>query len=144
MAKKITESSDSSLSPAPENLAAPVETEVPVKAATNGRKRKAEATVTTTAKTTKRAKNATVEEIKEEDHVIADIVETPLKKRTATKKVNYEEDVDADAVGATTTKKTVVKKTVRAKKSKEPVPPLEARTVDTKLRIGAHVSVAGG
>ncbi|XPS74335.1 DNA-(apurinic or apyrimidinic site) lyase [Ascochyta lentis] len=109
MARKATEASDSSLSPAPEDVAVPVDTEVTVKVATNGRKRKAGTTVKTTTKSTKRAKKAPADEVKEE----AD--EAPTKKRVS-----------------------------RAKKSNEPVPPLEARTADSKLRIGAHVSVAGG
>ncbi|KAJ4309632.1 DNA-(apurinic or apyrimidinic site) lyase, partial [Neodidymelliopsis sp. IMI 364377] len=141
MAKKIAESPDSSLSPAPEDLNAPVETEVTVKATTDGKKRKAEATV----KTTKRVKK---EEVKEEEPVITGASEPLRKKRATTKKVKYEEDADdktegADGEAANVIEKTVKKKVTRAKKSKEPVPPLEERTTDTKLRIGAHVSVAG-
>jgi AP endonuclease-1 len=142
MAKKIAESSDSSLSPAPEDLHAPVETEVTVKATTDGRKRKAE----TTVKTTKRAKK---DGVKEEEPVITEASEPLRKKRATTKKVKYEEDADdkvegADGEAANVVEKTVKKKVTRTKKSKEPVPPLEERTTDTKLRIGAHVSVAGG
>lgn len=144
MAKKIAEDSESSLSSAPEDLAVPVETEGFVKATANGKKRKAETTVTTTVKSAKRTNSALAEEVKQEEEV----AETPRKKRATTKKVKYEEDADeaegADSKPATVTEKTVKKKVTRTKKSKEPVPPLEERTVDTKLRIGAHVSVAGG
>ncbi|KAJ4347763.1 DNA-(apurinic or apyrimidinic site) lyase [Ascochyta clinopodiicola] len=108
MARKAAEASDSSLSPAPEDIAVPAEIEAKAKAATNGKKRKAETTVKTTIDT-KRSKKAPVDAVKVE------AVATPAKK-----------------------------KVTRAKKSKEPVPPLEERTTDSKLRIGAHVSVAGG
>lgn len=142
MAEKPTEDSESSLSPAPEDLVTPIETEEVVKTAINGRKRKAETTVTTTVKTTKRTKKAAVE-VKEENAT----AETPRKGRAAAKKVEYEEDANEDegthGKTATVTKKTI-KKVTRTKKSKESVPPLEERTADTKLRIGAHVSVAGG
>ncbi|KAH6644048.1 DNA-lyase [Boeremia exigua] len=139
MAKKIAEDSDSSLSPAPEEVTAPEA----VKAAANGKKRKAEPIVTTTAKPTKRTKKAPAE-VKEDEEVAA---ETPRKKRAAASKVKYEESADEDESAnktVTVVEKTVKKRAPRAKKSKEPEAPLEERTVDTKLRIGAHVSVAGG
>src|SRR5690242_14942506 len=141
MGEKPTADSDSSLSPAPEDLVTPIETEEVVKTAINDRKRKAVTTVTTTVKTTKRTKKAAVE-VKEENAT----AETPRKGRAAAKKVEHEdadENEGADGKTVTVTKKTV-KKVTRTKKSKEPVPPLEERTADTKLRIGAHVSVAGG
>ena len=149
MAKKAAESSESSLSPAPEDLQTPVETELNVKAATNGKKRKAETTIKTTTKPTKRTKKAPAEEIEVEEEVIEKATETPRKRRAPAKKVKYEEDADekevgADGEAAAVMEKTVKKKVTRTKKSKEPVPPLEERTADTKLRIGAHVSVAGG
>lgn len=146
MAKKV-EGSESSLSPAPEDLKTPAEIEGTVKTTANGRKRKAE-TVKTTAKATKRTKNGATE-IKVEEEVTIEAAETPRKKRAATKKVKHEEEEDDQEDGAdgetATVEKTVKKnKVTRAKKSKEPDPPLEERTLDTKLRIGAHVSVAGG
>ena len=142
MAKKIAGDSDSSLSPAPEDFAVPVEAEDVVKTVTNGRKRKAETTVATTVKTTKRTKKGSADAIKEEEGVAVEATETARKKRTTAKKMKYEED--ADEVESADGEKTVKKKATRTKKSKEPVPPLEERTVNTKLRIGAHVSVAGG
>lgn len=143
MAKKV-EGSESSLSPAPEDLKTPAEIEETVKTTANSRKRKAE-TVKTTAKATKRTKNGATG-IKAEEEVAVEAAETPRKKRETAKKVKYEEDDQEDgANGETATvAKTVKKKVTRAKKSKEPEPPLEERTLDTKLRIGAHVSVAGG
>jgi AP endonuclease-1 len=36
------------------------------------------------------------------------------------------------------------KATTTRKKAQEDAPPVEERTTDTKLRVGAHVSVAGG
>ncbi|KAJ4984706.1 apurinic endonuclease [Stagonosporopsis vannaccii] len=141
MAKKTTGDSESSLSPVPEDLVTPIEADEAVNTTTNSKKRKAETTSTTIVKTTKRTKKA--EEVKEEDAA----AETPRKRRATAKKVTYEEDADevegANGKTATVTEKTV-KKVTRTKKSKEPVPPLEERTADTKLRIGAHVSVAGG
>lgn len=135
------ETSDSSLSPAPEDL----QTET-IKAATNGRKRKAESTAKTTVKT-KRTKASTGEA--QEENEVTENAETPRKKRATAKKVQYQVDTNdnVEAVNgeqATTIEKTTKKKVTRTKKSKEPVPPLEQRTTDTKLRIGAHVSVAGG
>ena len=150
MAEKAAEASDSSLSPAPEELPTPVEAEVTVKATTtNGRKRKAETIVKATTQTTKRTKKATTDEVKVEEQVVTEAAEIPRKKRATAKKVKYEDDADdnVEEINGEVTaviEKTVKKKVTRAKKSKEPVPPLEERTVDTKLRIGAHVSVAGG
>lgn len=145
MAKKAAETSDSSLSPAPVDLQA----EVTVKTATNSKKRKAEPTIKAAARSTTRTKKGLTDEIKEEEELAVEVVETPRKKRATTKKVKHEEDADdknegADGEQITVIEKTVKKKVTRTKKSKEPVPPLEERTVETKLRIGAHVSVAGG
>lgn len=146
MAKDIAKESESSLSPAPEDLAVPAESKQSVKIAPNGRKRKAEATATTTVETTKRNKKFPAAEAnKDNDSVKAESSETPRKKRTTASKINYNDSAD-EATGETTAAvtKTVKQKVVRTKKSKEPAQPLEARTIDTKLRIGAHVSVAGG
>lgn len=141
MAKKITEDSGSSLSPAPNDLE--IESKETVTATVNGRKRKVETTVATTAAITKRTKKASAE-----DDAGAGAAETPRKKRATAQNVKYEDDGDeidgAEAETAAVVKKTSKQKVVRAKKSKEPAQPLEERTVDTKLRIGAHVSVAGG
>lgn len=141
--------SESSLSPAPEDLKTPVEAQETVKATTNDRKRKAETTVKTTVKATKRTKKAMADEVNVEEEVTVEAAETPRKKRATAKKVKYEEDEGdkeqgANQEAATVVEKTIKKKVTRTKKSKEPEPPLEERTVDTKLRIGAHVSVAGG
>lgn len=149
MAKKSAENSDSSLSPVPENLAAPVETELTVKNTTNGRKRKAETIVKATTETVKRTRKALADDVKEKEDVILEVAETPREKRVSTKKVKYEEDTDekvgsADGEETTVVKKTARKKATQTKKSKESVPPLEERTIGTKLRVGAHVSVAGG
>jgi len=137
----MAEDSGSSLSPAPEDLKTPVDIKETVKTTANGRKRKAETTVKTTTRTTKRTKKGPAEE------VTVEAAEIPRKKRVTAKKVKYEEEGDKeDGVNGETAsiEKTVKKKVTRTKKGKEPEPPLEERTVDTKLRIGAHVSVAGG
>ena len=87
--------------------------------------------------------------IKEKQDVIVGTAETPRKTRTTTKKAKYEEDADdkvgsADREETTIVEKTIRKRATQTKKSKGPAPALEERTIDTKLRIGAHVSVAGG
>jgi AP endonuclease-1 len=144
MARNIAEDSGSSLSPAPEDLKTPAEAEEGAKTGTNDRKRKAETTVKTAVKASKRTKRGAADEVKLEEEVTVEAVDTPRKKRATAKKVKYEEE-DDNANGETAiVEKTVKKKITRTKKSKEPEPPLEERTVDTKLRIGAHVSVAGG
>lgn len=147
MAKNATQDSGSSLSPAPEDLKTPAETGETVNVTTNGRKRKAEATVKTTVKATKRTKKEAAEEIKVEEEVTLEAVATPRKRRATAKQVKYEEEddkVEGANTETATVEKTVKKKVTRTKKSKDPEPPLEERTSDTKLRIGAHVSVAGG
>lgn len=149
MAKESPECSDSSLSPVPGNLEVPVETGLSAKATTNGRKRKAETTLKTTAETAKRTRKTVADNIKEKQDVIVGTAETPRKTRTTTKKAKYEEDADdkvgsADREETTIVEKTIRKRATQTKKSKGPAPALEKRTIDTKLRIGAHVSVAGG
>ncbi|KAF3010591.1 hypothetical protein E8E13_002098 [Curvularia kusanoi] len=142
MAKDTAESSESSLSPPPEDLIIPAESEVIAKSTAHGRKRKAEATVTTTVTTTKRTKKVPAADANDEKIGTA---ETPRKKRTTAKNVKHDEDGDdAEGEESTVVKKAVKQKVIRTKNSKEPVQPLEERSADTKLRIGAHVSVAGG
>ena len=145
MAKKAERASDSSLPPAPGDLPA----KAAIKAATNGNKRIAEPAVKVTVMTTTRTGKVLTDEVKEEDELAVEVAERPRKKRAISKNVKYKEHIDDEVEGvdseqATVIGKTVKKKAARAKKSKEPVPPLEERTVDTKLRIGAHVSIAGG
>lgn len=143
----MAEDSGSSLSPAPEDLKTPADAGEIVKATANSKKRKAETTVKTTSKTTKRTKTGAKEHVKVEEELTVEAAETPRKKRATATKVKYEGDEDKKegANGETAAvEKTVKKKITRTKKSKEPEPPLEERTTDTKLRIGAHVSVAGG
>lgn len=143
MAKDIAKGSDSSLSPPPEDLQVPAETEDIPKTTAVSMKRKAETTVTKTVTTTKRAKKADM--IDDNDDAKDQTAQTPRKKRATAKTVKYEEDSnDSNAETTTVVTKTVKQKVIRTKKSKEPVLPLEERTTDTKLRIGAHVSVAGG
>ena len=123
MAKDIAKGSDSSLSPPPEDLQVPVETEDITKTTAVPMKRKAETTVTKTVTTTKRTKKAQVADTNDNNDDAKDqTAEMPRQKRATAKNVKQK----------------------RTKKSKEPVLPLEERTVDTKLRIGAHVSIAGG
>ncbi|KAH7115274.1 xylose isomerase-like protein [Dendryphion nanum] len=94
-----------------------IEVAVTTKAATNSRKRKAETTVSVT----KRAKKATATKV--EEHTIEE--ETKVQK---------------GANGTTEVKKVQKRQTKKATH----LAPLQQRTVDTKLRVGAHVSIAGG
>lgn len=111
-----------------------------------GTKRKAEATVT---KTSKRTRKIEVGNTVEESNV-PDTDDTTLSKRRATTKVKYEETVEdeekANGKAIKATKAAIVKKTTRTtkKKNAKDEAPLEERTNDTKLRVGAHVSTAGG
>jgi AP endonuclease-1 len=144
MAKDIAKGSDSSLSPPPENLQVPAETEDITKTTAVSMKRKAETTVAKTVTITKRTKKAQVADTNDNNDDAKDqTTETPRKKRATAKNIKYEEDSDEANLETTTVVKQTVKQK-RTKKSKEPVLPLEDRTTDTKLRIGAHVSVAGG
>jgi AP endonuclease-1 len=132
---------DSSLSPPPEDLQVSAETEDTTKTAAVSRKRKV--AVTKTVTTTKRTKKANIND--DNDDAKDQTAETPRKKRATAKNVKYEEDSDEANIETTTVvKQTVKQKAIRTKKSKEPVLPLEERSTDTPLRIGAHVSVAGG
>lgn len=148
MANESAEGPDSSISLVSGNLEVPVETEPSLKATANVRKRKAQTTPKTTAETAKRTRKTAADNSENKEDVVVGIAEIPRKKRTTTK-VKYGEDTDDEVGSADRGEQTIVEKTVRkraaqTKKSKEPVPPLEKRTIDTKLRIGAHVSVAGG
>jgi AP endonuclease-1 len=119
MARKLTKQiSESSLSSAPEDLIS-----LPVKVETNGRKRKAKAA------------------LKEEDEAeaSADNDEAATKTEKAPKKKARVEKVAG--------RETVVKKRApvkRQSKKEANQAPLEQRTVGSKLRVGAHVSTAGG
>jgi hypothetical protein len=118
MARKLENRSDSSLSPPPEESVASADTKASTGVAANGRKRKADVTATTT-KRTKTSSTAGAE----------------------TKPID---EVKAKSENGAIVKKTAKKPTTTRKKTQEDVLPLEERTADTKLRVGAHVSVAGG
>jgi len=110
--------SESSLSSAPKDLISP-----PVKVGTNGRKRKANTAV------------------KDEDEASAsadnDEATTKTEKQPK-KKAKVEKVADREIV--------VKKKAPAKRQSKKEAnqAPLEQRTVGSKLRVGAHVSTAGG
>lgn len=147
MARKLSDpSSDSSLSPPSEGLSALAENSTAIEPIMKGTKRKAEATVT---KTSKRTRKIEVGNTVEESNV-PDTDDTTLSKRRATTKVKYEETVEdeekANGKAIKATKAAIVKKTTRTtkKKNAKDEAPLEERTNDTKLRVGAHVSTAGG
>jgi AP endonuclease-1 len=118
MARKGEDRSDSSLSPPPEEPVAAADTTTSTGATANGRKRKADSTVNTT----KRTKTASTADVKREETV--------------------EGQIKGKAVAGV--KKPVKKATTTRKKTQEDAAPLEERTADSKLRVGAHVSVAGG
>ena len=112
MTRKQEDTSDSSLSPPPEDSMAPADTK-----ASAGTKRKADVTVTTTKRT------KTTSTVGAEKKPITK-VDTKSKKGAAAK--------------------TTAKKPATTRKKTQDAPPPEERTSDTKLRVGAHVSVAGG
>jgi AP endonuclease-1 len=143
MARKLSgPESDSSLSPVADEVIAQVESKVNVKTATGGRKRKAD---TSDVQVTKRTKKTMASSAKIEDDV-AGTDESPRPKRRGAKKVKVEEEIIDDGVNMPETghksKATKKKSTTRTKKQADV--PLTERTEDTSLRIGAHVSTAGG
>ncbi|CAA9956973.1 hypothetical protein CFE70_000554 [Pyrenophora teres f. teres 0-1] len=113
------------------NIPAPVAETAP-EPSTGGRKRKAG------AKTAMQDKKAKVEEVSPSST-------TARPKRTAAKKILVGEDeVEDDVVKVKAKSKTTKKATSTATKHVKILPPLEQRTQNTKHRIGAHVSIAGG
>jgi AP endonuclease-1 len=178
MTKKLSNvSSDSSLSPPPDNLVSAAETAV------NDKKRKADANPRPRRTAVKHAgadeaapdteespqpKRRTAKKVKvtQELSEVEDVQVSLRPKRGAAKKAplddeSIESEVEAEVAETKTTTKNkkkkqaddegdeqVVKKTTksRAPKSAKTQTPFAARTesTDTNLRIGAHVSVAGG
>jgi AP endonuclease-1 len=143
MARKPSSTdSDSSLSPVADDVIAQVESKVNVKTTTSGRKRKAD---TSNVQVTKRAKKTMASSVKTEDDVTgAD--ESPGLKRRGAKKVKVEGEIIDDGVNMPNTghKSKATKKTSTTRTKKQADVPLAERTEDTNLRIGAHVSTAGG
>ncbi|CAO2654368.1 Nn.00g111010.m01.CDS01 [Neocucurbitaria sp. VM-36] len=150
MAKKLAHvTSDSSLSPLHGNFASVTE-DMPVETTARGKKRKAESTV----QPTRRIK----EDPRLNDDAVAGAEAIPRPNRRVTKKAIVKEEI---ADGAIEVKKTtmhtkkrkdaskddevqVKKTTIRKAKTIKNAAPLAQRTEDTKLRVGAHVSSAGG
>lgn len=142
---------DSSLSPVANDLIEQVEGKAEVVPPANSKKRKAATTTTTASVTTKRTKKAPVAATDNDGEAhLTDTKESPHPKRRAVKKVKVEEHVvdeevkvEADRNGAT---KVTTRKKITTTRKKKPVDtaPLAGRTKDTNLRVGAHVSIAGG
>lgn len=123
-----------------------METNLSVKDA-NGKKRKAG---TTTVKTTKRARKGTAKDepngTVDASAAVEEDTNAKSKKRAPRKKVKVEEETVEDVQveeGEDGTKVRTKQKRQRKTKEKN-VAPLEERTVGSKLRVGAHVSIAGG
>jgi AP endonuclease-1 len=142
MAKKISNaSSDSSLSPPPDNLVSATETAAVPQPVVNGKKRKAE--------TTSRTKRTGAQQADVEDAVDG-IGESPRPKRRATKKLKVTEEVEDGVVAQESGDgegKPKPKPKPRAKVkggTAKILPPLAKRTENSKHLIGAHVSAAGG
>ncbi|KAH8727804.1 xylose isomerase-like protein [Phaeosphaeriaceae sp. PMI808] len=93
-----------------------------------GSKRKA--TTEAEQTTTKHTKKTTTLDLKSD--------ETLPERRTAKKVKVDDESADGEEINVKTTKKTTVRK------KQVDTSPLAERTMDTKLRVGAHVSTAGG
>jgi AP endonuclease-1 len=130
-------------------LAVQEEADVDVKTVVNGRKRKAE----TTVKSTKRVRKATAkEEVVNGEDEASGAEETPKHKKAAprktAKKVKVEEETVENEVKVEEGENGVADVKVKKKRTKkqklEDIPPLEQRTTGHKLRVGAHVSIAGG
>jgi AP endonuclease-1 len=142
MAPKLpTPDLESSLSPAPEGVVAQVESKAAAKTTANGTKRKIE---TSDVKvTTKRTKKTVTKSTAHDATLATD--DSPRPKRHATNKAIIEEDVDEVKVeenGESGLK--VTKKATTTRKKQVDLAPLAERTSDTNLRVGAHVSTAGG
>jgi AP endonuclease-1 len=169
MARKLSSPSpDSELSSAPDDDVLAQQAEVPTATeVVNGtsRKRKADTVTKTTkrSRTTavkaeavefdagpkrpKRAAKVKVAEERTEEAVVEDEAEEAPKRQKRARKVKVEEkDEEEIAVAEGENGETTVKaKSTRQKKVKEDhLPPLKPRTVGSKLRVGAHVSIAGG
>ncbi|KAH7410347.1 xylose isomerase-like protein [Phaeosphaeria sp. MPI-PUGE-AT-0046c] len=146
MARKLESAeSDSSLSPVANHLIEQVESKAEVVPPANSKKRKAattasastSTTTTTTTTITRRTKKAPVTATdNDKEAEVSDTTESPLPKRRAVKKVKVEEQI-VDEV-------TIKKKTTTRKKKPVDNAPLAERTQDSHLRVGAHVSIAGG
>lgn len=173
MAKNpTTMASDSSLSPPPADLAVNSEAVI-TESITNGKKRKTEMTVKTVKRTKqthaphadsevvfngmeeapkpkrRAAKKAIVEDESFKDEAkIADGDEAEMKttvkkaiKHTKKGNDNYNDNGNDNMEAEVEVKKKVVKRKPKAVKDEAP---LADRTKDIKLRMGAHVSAAGG
>ncbi|KAF2845421.1 AP endonuclease [Plenodomus tracheiphilus IPT5] len=134
-------SSDSSLTPPPDSLPSATDTVAAAGAPSAGRKRKASAA---TKPPTKRTKKSGAPEADTESGVLgakeSGIVKasaTAKKSTTRKKKVVDDEDGDEHVE----VKAKIVKRKIQVLKKLEP---LAVRTQDTQLRVGAHVSAAGG
>lgn len=99
-------------------------------------------TKTTTRKRTRKAPVKAEEDEDEEE------LERPMKARKRATKVTtkVEETVKVEDAGEDGEAEVVVKKkaTRKRKLKVEEIEPLEPRTADTKINVGAHVSVSGG
>ncbi|KAL5378343.1 hypothetical protein PMIN02_011252 [Paraphaeosphaeria minitans] len=142
--KALSMSSDSSLSAPPEDIQSPPaadETDLAVKKLANGKKRKAETAVSTT-KVTKRTRKTTVKAGTDADtNGSAGKPVEAAKPRKRTPKTEVEEEAIEEKVEGTIIKATQKKS---RKKKEENCAPLAERTTGSKLRVGAHVSAAGG
>ncbi|KAF2477731.1 AP endonuclease [Lindgomyces ingoldianus] len=149
MAPSRESSSLSSLSPPPEDIrsqtshdspAQEAEAEVELVAKTAGNRRGQKRKVETTLKNSKRVKKA----IKYEEDAESEAKEPPKHKGLSTKKARVEEasvdEVMAEAEegndGGAKVKKVQRKRTTSKKQTN--LAALEQRTLDTKLRVGAH------
>jgi hypothetical protein len=145
MARKLSSSaSNSSLSPVADDVIAQAESKVNVKTATTGRKRKAD---TTDVEVTKHTRKTIAANVKTEDGT-AGADESPRPKRRMAKKVKVEEEIvdDGNKTGLTGNgeSKVTKKKTTTRSKKQTVASPLTTRTENSNLRVGAHVSTAGG
>ncbi|KAF2445335.1 AP endonuclease [Karstenula rhodostoma CBS 690.94] len=142
-------SSGSSLSPLPKDiqLVPTVDDADPaVKKAANGKKRKAETAVNTTKVTKRTRKTAVKAETDTNSNGAVDKAVEATKPRKRAPKTKVEAETIEQEVVVQDEKGTTVKATQKKsrKKKGETIPPLAERTTGSKLRVGAHVSSAGG
>ncbi|KAH9869263.1 hypothetical protein IAQ61_006468, partial [Plenodomus lingam] len=129
--KRINTLSDSSLTPLPDNVPSATDIVGAVEPVPTGKKRKATAIVKTPAKRAKKVVEAEVKAatfvpaIEDDGHVD---VKAAAKKRLRARR-------------SMSSMRTVAKRKLQVMKKLEP---LAERTQDTRLRVGAHISAAGG
>ncbi|KAF2274802.1 AP endonuclease [Westerdykella ornata] len=145
MARK-TFDSDSDLSSPPDENALAQQAEVAVTSeVVNGSSRKRKAR--TTVKTAKRARKTVISEDlanSDEEAEAEGETQTPSKGRARVSKVKDDEETIEHKITDGENGVTITKRKRQKRIKIEDLPPLQPRTVGSKLLVGAHISSAGG